>query len=185
MLDIDTQGETDEELVRACVGGDRHAFDRLVARHQRQIYRLCYRYVGSHEDAAEMAQDAFVRAYRALPKFERTARFGTWLHRIAVNVCLNRLAVKRPPHEPLDESHARAGSGEAADEAVLRAERAVRVRTAVGRLPPKQRVTLILRVYHDLSHEEIAAILGTSVGAAKANFFHALGNLRKGLKDAE
>jgi RNA polymerase sigma-70 factor, ECF subfamily len=175
----DPDAATDEELVRACVAGDRSAFDVLVARHQRQVYRLCYRFVGNHEDSAELAQDAFVRAYRALPKFERSARFTTWLHRIAVNVCLNRLALKRPPHEALHETHAVAAAGEPADAAMLRRERATRVRAAIARLPAKQRATLILRAYHDLSHDEIAKVLGNSVGAAKANLFHALANLKK------
>ena len=88
MWETDPPAVADEELVRACVAGDRAAFDLLVTRHQRQVYRLCYRFVGNHEDAAELAQDAFVRAYRALPKFEQTAAFTTWLHRIAVNVVL-------------------------------------------------------------------------------------------------
>lgn len=183
MLETDRALADDEELVRACVEGDRRAFDVLVERHQRQVYRLCYRFVGSHEDASELAQDAFVRAYRALAKFERTAKFTTWLHRIAVNVCLNRLALRRPAHEPLDEHAPPAARGEAADAAVLRGERAARVRAAIARLPTKQRATLILRAYHDLPHEEIAGILGSSVGAVKANFFHALANLKKQLKD--
>ncbi|HJR59493.1 MAG TPA: sigma-70 family RNA polymerase sigma factor [Vicinamibacterales bacterium] len=175
----DTDPRADEELVRACVAGDRGAFDRLVARHQRQIYRLCYRFVGNHEDATELAQDAFVRAYRALPKFERTAKFTTWLHRISVNVCLNRLALKRPQHEPLRGIETATAAGEGAESALLREERARRVRAAIARLPTKQRATLILRAYHELPHEEIAGILDSSAGAVKANFFHALANLKK------
>jgi len=181
VLDTDRARADDEELVRACVDGDRRAFDVLVERHQRQVYRLCYRFVGSHEDASELAQDAFVRAYRALPKFERTSKFSTWLHRITVNVCLNRLALKRPAHQALDDSSAIRAPGETADAAVLREERAARVRAAIAQLPKKQRATLILRAYHDLPHEEIAGILGSSVGAVKANFFHALANLKKRL----
>ena len=177
--DTDPQAVADEELVRACVAGDRAAFDLLVTRHQRQVYRLCYRFVGNHEDAAELAQDAFVRAYRALAKFERTAAFTTWLHRITVNVCLNRLALKTPKHEPLEDPGAWPADTEPADAAVFREARAKRVRAAIARLPAKQRATLILRAYHDLPHEEIARILGNSVGAAKANFFHALANLKK------
>jgi RNA polymerase sigma-70 factor (ECF subfamily) len=181
VLDTDRDQADDEELVRACVDGDRQAFDVLVERHQRQVYRLCYRFVSSHEDASELAQDAFVRAYRALPKFERTAKFSTWLHRITVNVCLNRLALKRPAHDALDQGPALRAPGEMADDAVLREERATRVRAAIAQLPAKQRATLILRAYHDLPHEEIAGILGSSVGAVKANFFHALANLKKRL----
>ena len=178
---IDTSGTEpdDADLVRAAAGGDRHAFDALVDRHQRNIYRLCYRFVKNHEDAGELAQDAFVRAYRSLNRFEGQAQFSTWLHRIAVNVCLNRLALKTPKSVPLQDVERTASNGEPADATMLRDERAARVRAAVAQLPEKQRATLILRIYHDLPHEEIAAALGSSVGAAKTNLFHALGNLRK------
>lgn len=169
----------DAELVEAARGGDRAAFEALVERHQRQVYQLCYRFVGNHEDASELAQDAFVRAYRSLAKFEGQAQFSTWLHRITVNVCLNRLALKTHPQTPLGPIEAFPGHEEAADAALLRGERAAQVRAAIAQLPKKQRATLILRVYHDLPHEEIAGILGGSVSSAKANFFHALGNLRK------
>jgi RNA polymerase sigma-70 factor, ECF subfamily len=177
VVHTDPQAAADEDLVRACVDGDRSAFDVLVVRHQRQLYRLCYRFVGNHEDASELAQDAFVRAYRALPKFEQTAKFTTWLHRIAVNVCLDR--VGRTPAR-LEELDPQMGTrDERADDMMLREERAARVRAAIARLPEKQRATLILRAYHDLPHEEVAKIVGGSVGSSKTNFFHALTNLKK------
>ena len=172
----------DADLVRASLAGDRHAFEVLVEQHQRRVYQLCYRFVANHEDASELAQDAFVRAYRSLAKFEGQAQFSTWLHRITVNVCLNRLALKTYPQAALDLDTA-PGQDEPADAALLRGERAARVRAAIAQLPKKQRATLILRVYHDMPHEEIARILGGSVSAAKANLFHALGNLRKRLAD--
>jgi RNA polymerase sigma-70 factor (ECF subfamily) len=175
----DQQAVPDDDLVRAAAAGDRAAFDVLVVRHQRQVYQLCYRFVGNREDAADLAQDAFVRAYRALAAFKGDARFTTWLHRITVNVCLNRLALRRPVQAPLADVERADGRGEPQDAAVLRNERAERVRAAIARLPERQRATLILRIYHDLPHEEIARILGSSTGASKANFFHALGKLRK------
>jgi RNA polymerase sigma-70 factor (ECF subfamily) len=175
----------DADLVRASAAGDRAAFEQLVTRHQRNVYRLCYRFVPNHEDASELAQDAFVRAYRSLGKFEGQAQFSTWLHRIAVNVCLNRLALKTPKPAPLKDVERTPGREEPADAVMLREERAARVRAAIAQLPAKQRATLILRVYHDLPHEEIARALGGSVGAAKTNLFHALGNLRKLLAAAE
>lgn len=175
----------DADLVRASLGGDRHAFEALVERHQRRVYQLCYRFVANHEDASELAQDAFVRAYRSLGKFEGQAQFSTWLHRITVNVCLNRLALKTHPQAALADLDAAPGHEEPADAALLRRERAARVRAAIAQLPQKQRATLILRVYHDMPHEEIARILGGSVNAAKANLFHALGNLRKRLAGKE
>jgi RNA polymerase sigma-70 factor (ECF subfamily) len=175
----------DADLVRASLAGDRDAFERLVARHQRRVYQLCYRFVANHEDASELAQDAFVRAHRSLAKFEGQAQFSTWLHRITVNVCLNRLALKTHPQAALADIGSTPGHEEPADAVLLRSERAARVRAAIAQLPKKQRATLILRVYRDLPHEEIARILGGSVNAAKANLFHALGNLRKRLTEDE
>jgi RNA polymerase sigma-70 factor (ECF subfamily) len=172
----------DRTLVKLCLAGERNAFDVIVERHRRQVYQLCYRYVGNHEDAADLAQDAFIRAFKGLKGFKGDASLATWLYRIAVNVCLNRLALKTPRPEPLEPADRADVRLERADLAMIRAERAAEIRAAVRQLPPKQRATLILRIYHDLPHDEIAGILGSSVGAAKANLFHALANLKKLLK---
>jgi RNA polymerase sigma-70 factor (ECF subfamily) len=175
---------TDGELVAAALAGDRDAFGTIVERHQRHVYQLCFRFVGNHEDASDLTQDVFVRAYRALKTFKGTAALGTWLYRIAVNVSLNKVGAKGMRAEPLEgllraNDGRLASLGESASDAVLRQERAAQVRAAIARLPRKQRATLILRVYHELPHEQIAGILGSSVGAVKANFFHALQNLKK------
>jgi RNA polymerase sigma-70 factor, ECF subfamily len=174
------RGLEDAALVEACLAGNREAFDTIVHRHQRRIYQLCYRFAGNHEDASDLAQDVFIRAYRGLRSFKGNSAFGTWLYRVAVNVCLNRVG-SRPlrtffPLNAIDRPDPRV---EAMDTALERGERAAEVRAAISRLPKKQRAALILRVYHDLPHEEIAGILGSSVGAVKANFFHAIANLRK------
>lgn len=167
----------DLEAIAASQRGEREAFDGLVERYQRDVYRLCYRYVNNHHDANDMAQEVFLKAYRAIGRFRGDSAFSTWLYRIAVNTCLNFRAARKPEALPLsDELPARALR---ADEALARAERSGRVREAVTRLPEKQRATMILKVYHDLSHEEVAQILGTTVGTVKANLFHAMGNLRK------
>jgi RNA polymerase sigma-70 factor (ECF subfamily) len=169
----------DRTLVDAFLAGQREAFDVIVERHRRQVYQLCYRFVGNHEDAADLAQDVFVRAFKGLRQFKGQSSLGTWLYRVGVNACLNRLAVKRPETEAIDPTRHVDTRGVDPLEGVLRGERAAEVRLAIDRLPPKQRATLMLRVYQELTHEEIARILGSSVGAVKANFFHALGNLRR------
>ena len=174
----DLAAADDQTLVDAARAGRRDAFDAIVRRHQRQVYSVCRRFAATHEDASDLAQDVFVRAYRGLHGYRGHAALSTWLYRIAVNVCLNRAAVKPAPVDALDAEPAD-HRGEAPEAALLRGERVARVRAAIARLPKKQRATLILRVYHDLRHEDIAAVLGSSVGAAKANFFHALANLRR------
>lgn len=169
----------DPELVKLSLAGRRDAFDVIVERHRRAVYQLCYRFVPNHEDASDLAQDVFVRAYRGLRGFKGQSALGTWLYRIGVNVCLNRLSVKAPKMEAFEAVERVDTRVEAADRTLVRAETAQQVRAAIARLPRKQRATLILRAYHELPHEEIAKILGSSVGAVKANFFHALANLKK------
>jgi RNA polymerase sigma-70 factor, ECF subfamily len=173
----------DAALVQQCLAGDTAAFDELVERHRRQVYQVCYRFVNNHEDASDLAQDAFLRAYRALHTFKGNSAFSTWLYRVAVNVCLNRVSEKRAATEPIDQREHEDVRGELPDRGVLRQEQAATVRAAIARLPKKQRATMILRMYHELPHEQIAAILGSSVGAVKANFFHALANLKKLLQE--
>ena len=148
-------------LVAACLAGNREAFDVVVERHRRSVYQLCYRFVGNHEDASDLAQEVFLRAYRGLKTFKGEATLGTWLYRIGVNASLNRLSARPPAAEPLEASapvvdHSLDPAGR-----LLQDERARRVRAAISRLPKKQRATLILRVYHELSHQEIATIVGS------------------------
>ena len=167
----------ERETVAACQRGDREAFDRLVQRYQREVYRLCYRYLGQHEDANDLAQEVFLRAWRSIGRFRGDSAFSTWLYRIAVNACLNHRALKRVPTQDLPEAlpdPSRGAEARAQDEDVAR-----RVRGAIARLPEKQRATLVLKIYHELSHEEVANVLGSSVGTVKSNLFHALGNLKR------
>jgi RNA polymerase sigma-70 factor (ECF subfamily) len=170
----------DAALVAASVAGRREAFDAIVERHRRTVYQVCYRFVSNHEDASDLSQEAFVRAWRGLKNFKGQSALSTWLYRIAVNVCLNRVSAKTPATEPIESTERFEDTRiESAQHTLLREERAAAVRRAIAGLPKKQRATLILRTYHDMSHQQIADILGSSVGAVKANFFHALANLKK------
>ena len=166
-------------LVAACLAGRAGAFDLVVERHRRPVYQLCYRFVGNHEDASDLSQDVFLRAYRGLGKFRGQSTLATWLYRIGVNVCLNRVSVKTPVNEPIEKHQHVDDGSESPSDRLLRGERALQVRAAITRLPRKQRAALILRMYHEMSHQEIAQTLGSSVGAVKANVFHALQNLKK------
>jgi RNA polymerase sigma-70 factor (ECF subfamily) len=170
----------DAALVAASAAGEREAFDVIVERHRRAVYQVCYRFVNNHEDASDLAQDAFVRAWKGLKNFKGQSALSTWLYRIAVNVCLNRVSAKTPVTEPIESTERFEDVRiEGAPQAMIRAERAAVVREAIASLPAKQRAALILRTYHDMSHQQIADVLGSSVGAVKANFFHALANLKK------
>ena len=175
----------DRTLVAECLAGRRAAFDLLVERHRRHVYQLCYRFAGNHEDASDLAQETFIRAFRALGGFKGRSAVGTWLYRIAVNLSLNHVSSKFQKIERLEAREQVDALGEPADAVLVRRERAAELRAAIARLPRKQRATLVLRIYHELPHDQIAGILGSSVGAVKANFFHAIANLKKLLRDRE
>jgi len=166
-------------LVEACLSGRSAAFDVIVERHRRSVYLLCYRFVSNHEDASDLSQDVFLRAYRGLRSFRGQSSLATWLYRIGVNVCLNRVSAKKLLSESIDDRQFVDEKAESAPDRLLKDERGARVRAAIAQLPRKQRATLVLRMYHEMSHQEIADVLGSSVGAVKANFFHALSNLKK------
>jgi RNA polymerase sigma-70 factor, ECF subfamily len=173
------EGLDDRALATRAGAGDRDAFDVLVVRHQRAVYQVCFRFLREHAEASDVMQDAFLKAWRALPRFKGDAAFATWLYRVAVNTCLSRLAAKRPPADPLADAAVVADPRASQTATLIERERAAAVRRAVDQLPARQRATVILRVFHDLPHAEIASALGSSVGAVKANFFHALRNLRR------
>ena len=179
---VDLTTADDRTLVEAFQSGQREAFDVIVTRHRRQVYQLCFRFLHDHEDAADLAQDVFVRAFKGLRKFKGDASLATWLYRVSVNACLNRVSTKRPVATPIEAAGQLDAKTADPLQEVLRGERAEAVRVAIAKLPPKQRATLLLRIYQDCSHEEIATALGSTVGAAKANLFHALGNLRRALR---
>jgi RNA polymerase sigma-70 factor, ECF subfamily len=175
--------ELDEPaLVEASLAGRPGAFDAIVERHRRAVYQLCYRFVGNHEDASDLSQDVFLRAYRGLKSFRGQSSLATWLYRIGTNVCLNRVSARAPELESIGAHQFVDVRAESPPDHLLKEERRAAVRAAIAQLPPKQRATLVLRMYQEMSHQEIADVLGSSVGAVKANFFHALGNLRKILK---
>src|ERR671922_2547811 len=97
LRDLDDVG-----LVAACRDGNRDAFDVIVERHRRTVYQVCYRFVNNHEDASDLSQEAFVRAWRGLKTFKGQAALSTWLYRIAVNACLNKVSAKKAETEPIE-----------------------------------------------------------------------------------
>ncbi len=167
--------------IDACLKGDASAFDVLVLRHQKAIQRVCYRFTGNAEDAADLTQEVFVKAYRSLPKFRGTSAFSTWLYRIAVNACLSFKAARKNRTEEWDEDHDVVAEGPGVEEMVDARMSAENVRKALDTLPEKQRLTVIMKVLEERTHAEVAEILGSNVGTVKANLFFAIRNLRKQL----
>jgi RNA polymerase sigma-70 factor (ECF subfamily) len=171
---VDEDGEAVERYRR----GDARAFDGLVRKYQRPIYYLALRYVKNADDAKDVAQRAFVRAFQSLAGFRGASSFKTWLYRIAVNLSLNHLrdhARERPTEIAEDALVAEAVAGARLDQ---RDDRR-RLLAALDVLPPKQRLVVELRVFEDLSFKEVADVAECSENAAKVNFHHAVKRLRE------
>lgn len=169
---------TDLERVERCLNGDPQAFDELVREYQRPIYRLCYRYSKNAEDAYDLAQEAFLKAYQGLPSFNRRSSFKTWLYRVAINHCINFIQRQRVRGEAVELDQAEDHTVHI-HEVAERKEQMELLRGALEKLPPRQQSAIKLRIYQQLSYEEISKVLKCTVSTAKTNVFFGLANLRK------
>ncbi len=172
-------------LVERARSGDQAAFAELVRIHQHEVYTVAIRLVGDRELAADVAQDAFVRAWRALPKFRGDAKFGTWLHRITVNTAWStQRRWRRHRTEPLDAGDARLADGSVGPEqAGVDAVLGLHLNAALARLSPPLRVVVVLKDVYDWPHVDIAKHLGISVTAAKVRLHRGRRVLREMLDD--
>lgn len=168
----------DLALVRRFKKGDEGAFNELVRRYQERIYRLCHRMVRNADDAQDLTQDAFVKAYLSLGKFREKSTFYTWIYRIAVNLCINFSRRDRGPRRVAPEPV----SGNPETELTMRATKRA-IDEAISRLPPRQRAVFVMRQYEGMSYEEISQVTRRSVGSLKANHHHAVFKLRDMLKE--
>ncbi len=169
---------SDFELIDRVLNGSPLSFEELVNRYKKSVYYLTYRMVHDREDAADLSQETFLKAYQGLQKFKRRSSFHTWLYRITINLCINHLRKKKSRQCIQLERTSSVKHPEIIEQLELE-ELQELVSDAVNELPEKQRAAVILRIYHGLSHKEISDILGCSVGTVKANYFHAIRNLRK------
>jgi RNA polymerase sigma-70 factor (ECF subfamily) len=171
-------------LVAAAKGGDLHAFEELVRASQAEVYTLAFRLTGNEEDARDVAQEAYLRAFRSLKRFRGDARFSTWMHRITANCALTFLAKRtKGRHEELSSDESLADERpESSPEMMAEAEFARdRLTDALSELPPRLRAVVVLRDVYDLPHEAIAAELGISQEAAKVRLHRARRKLRERL----
>jgi RNA polymerase sigma-70 factor (ECF subfamily) len=172
-----TEALEDQELVGRYLDGDVVAFDELMTRHQRSVFRLCLRFAKNHDDALDLTQEVFIKAFERLDGFRGDARFRTWIYRVAVNHCLNW--VKKNSREFVEVTENTGSVRPSVDGALLRGERRAIVSNLIEMLPPKQKVIFRLRMQENLSYEEIAAIVGRSVSTVKSSVFFAMTKLRK------
>src|SRR5579859_1728645 len=179
---------TDGQLAMLARGGRPDAYGELVRRHQLAVYNIAYRLVGEREEALDLAQDAFVRAYAALANFDPARPFGPWINRVVTNLALNVLGRRAGAplsleRSPAAESHA--GGGALTDSAAepervyLAGERQALLRQAILALPPHYRAVVELRHFQDRSYDEIAAALAIPPSAVKSHLFRARRLLRQ------
>lgn len=174
--------QLDRDLVERVQRGDSSAFDVLVRKYQHRVIGLVGRYVNDWSECQDIAQDVFMRAYRALPNFRGDAQFSTWLHRIAVNTAKNHLVAKkrRPPNEDIDVMDAEQYDGslrlrdnDTPEHELLRQEIERTVMDAVERLPDDLRQAISLREVEGLSYDEIAERMGCPIGTVRSRIFRA------------
>lgn len=174
---VDEPVDLDAELVGRARRGDRGAFEALVRRHQRGVWRLVRRYVRADADASDLTQQAFVRAYRGLDGFRGDASVRSWLYRIGINLALNHLR-DRAREQPGEVDPDALPVGAVGSSGLVAAEEAAALRRAIATLPPKQKMVLELRVYDELSFREVAALCDCTENAAKVSFHFAVKRLR-------
>lgn len=181
---------SDEELVARATAGDQDAFNQLVKRWERPIFALAYRTLGREEEARDVVQDAFLRAYRGLKGFKGEAKFSSWLYRITLNLCRDwvrkerRAPVSQPPEgvDAVDLADEQAAPTESVEDLVARREMSAAVQLAMAELPEEQRTAIMLKEYHGLTFQEIAEMLDCPLSTVKTRLYQGLSVLRRRLE---
>ena len=180
---------TDDELVARSLGGDIDSFNQLIVRWERPIYALAYRTIGREEEARDVCQEAFLRAYRGLPGFKGQAKFSSWLYRITLNLCRDWMRKQRrqpvsqiPEDADIDEMAASTGPVESIEDLVARRELSAVVEDAMSHLPEEQRTAIILKEYHGMTFQEIADLQGCPLSTVKTRLYQGLSVLRRELE---
>ena len=183
--------EEDQQLVERVQRGDKRAFDLLVLKYQHKILGLIVRFVRDPHEAQDVAQEAFIKAYRALANFRGDSQFYTWLYRIAINTAKNYLVARgrRPPESDISAEDAEFMDGdhdlkdiESPERLMLRDEIEVTVHRAIAALPEDLRTALTLREFDGLSYEDIAAVMQCPVGTVRSRIFRAREAVDKALQ---
>jgi RNA polymerase sigma-70 factor (ECF subfamily) len=186
---VPKSARTDEELVTRSQTGDSDSFNQLILRWERPIYALAYRVIGREEDARDVCQETFLRAYRALPGFKGEAKFSSWLYRITLNLCRDWIRKQRrapvsqmPEDVDLLEMAAATGPTESIEDLAARRELTAVVAEAMALLPAEQRTAIILKEYHGMTFQEIADLQGCPLSTVKTRLYQGLSVLRRHLE---
>ena len=160
----------------------RKIFEELFEKYKKKVYFTAYRMLNNHEEASDVLQEAFLKAYKSFRGFRRESQFSTWIYRIAANLCIDRIRRKWPQYS-LDENIEIKGWESENPQNILEAKELHNsVTKALGSLSPQQKAVVVLHTFQGLKHKEIAEILGCSVGAVKVNLYHGRKYLKEKLK---
>lgn len=189
---VSALSDVDAQLMVQVREGDRAGFELLMLRHREPVVHFLYRMVQNQEVAEELAQEVFLRVYRSRGGYQPTARFTSWLYRIAANLAFNWLRHERRQNNPLSLDAARrnglipqvAGQQASIEDLLIRKSFLDGVRRAVAELPDRQRAVVVLHKFHGMDYEQIAQALGCSVQAVKSLTFRAYTNLRRSLAES-
>jgi RNA polymerase sigma-70 factor (ECF subfamily) len=179
---------TDEELVARSISGDVESFNQLVLRWERPIYALAYRVIGREEEARDVVQETFLRAFRGIKNFRGQAKFSSWVYRIALNLCRDWIRRERrapiqaaPEGIDLVELAAEQGPVESIETLVARNDMSAAVAEAMALLPDEQRTAIVLKEYHGMTFQEIADLQGCPLSTVKTRLYQGLTVLRREL----
>ena len=183
MASVASARDTDTELIQQIVQGDERAFDQLVSKYQHSVFNIIYRYIGNYEDVEDVAQEVFIKIWQNAHSFKGKSKFSTWLYRIVVNQCLDYRSKHKRKLVSLDEMTEKEQTPESLIVEVDHEQRkkAEIVRKAVGDLPERQRIAIVLSKFEDKSYKEIAEIMGVSLSAVESLIFRAKESLKKKL----
>lgn len=174
----------DADLVRLCQEGDTTAFDQLFHKHQDKVYGIAYRMMSNQEDAMDLTQEIFLKAYQKLNKFRSTSAFSTWLYRLAVNLCIDELRKRKRSLNPLPLETAVSEPGaNTPEDDVLSRDTERQIWEAINSLKEKERAIIILRDIEGLSYKEIAEVFKCSLGRVKSRIHEARQKLKAVLED--
>lgn len=178
--------------IKQVLKGDQNAFADIVSLYQHKLYQVCYRMLSNKQEAEDIAQEAFVRAYMNLHTFDQKRKFSTWLYRIATNLCIDRIRKKKPDYyldaevagtEGLDLYSQIAAEDQLPEETLVQMELQERIQYEIGRLPDKYRSVIVLKYIEELSLQEISDILDMPLGTVKTRIHRGREALRKQLNN--
>jgi RNA polymerase sigma-70 factor (ECF subfamily) len=185
---------SDIELIKIILSGDKNTFAVLVDKYQQMVFRVCRGFVVYKEDADDLMQETFIKAFRALDTFNQQAAFSTWIYRITLNTCLNYkrknernrffLRINMSEVRDVKKSGSSMSQGiRQADQQLIDDQNSMKIKQAIGRLPEKQQTAFLLSKYEEMPQQEIALVMNLSLGAVEQLLFRARENLRKQLTD--